>query len=79
VSGAEISCRLDLFARNDPFADILAARMKIGHWEEWDRMETFPESISPWFVKKVRAPAGTEMDRKVLYRVAVYNKKKRND
>jgi hypothetical protein len=45
--------------------------MKIGHWEEWDRMETFPESISPWFVKKVRAPAGTEMDRKVLYRVAV--------
>jgi hypothetical protein len=66
-------CRMDLFARNESFAVVMMAGMEHGQWDELDRTETVLESRSPRFVKKIRIPAGTQVDRDAQYRVVLYN------
>jgi hypothetical protein len=65
--------KVDIFSRMMLLAVIFTPGKVKGDWEEWDRTEIIPGCHSPKFVKSVRLPAATELDRATIYQLRVYN------
>jgi hypothetical protein len=72
-----ISChdllKVDIFSRMMLLAVIFMPGKVKDEWDEWERTEIIPDCHSPKFVKSVRLPAATELDRATMYQLRVYN------
>jgi hypothetical protein len=65
--------RRELFARNNMFVSVRVPGMEHGTWDELDRTESVIDARSPHYVRKIRLPASTELDRELEYLLYVYN------